>query len=121
MEFDTLVSCTDKLEIALTGDRKIVHFLEQEGYNIPDDVSYPKSLLSDQDKARLVVTAIKNKVSLSSRNYQKLLDHFHCNERVYGDIIAILEEAYNKLDSPPKDQSKAESGKSSISSYKSIM
>ncbi len=88
----------DKLEIAFTGDRDILHFLEQEGYNIPDDVSNPKSMLSDQERAGFVVTAIKDKVSLNSRNYQKLLDHFHDNdrERVYGDIITILEQAHNK-------------------------
>ncbi len=94
-EYATLVSCTDRLEIAFTGDRDILHFLEQEGYNIPDDVSNPKSMLwTDRERAGLVVTAIKNKVSLNSRNYQKLLDHFHSNERVYGDIITILEQAY---------------------------
>ncbi len=113
-EYATLVSCTDRLEIAFTGDRDILHFLEQEGYNIPDDVSNPKSMLSDRQKAGLVVTAIKNKVSLNSRNYQKLLDHFHCNERVYGDIITILEQAYNKLGSHPKDQPSEEDGKASI-------
>ncbi len=110
-EFATLVSCTGELERALTGDREILHFLQHEGYNLSDDVSNPKSLLSAQDKAGLVVAAIRNKVSLSSRNYQKLLDHFHCNERVYGDIIAILDQTYNKLGSPPKVQPGAESGK----------
>ncbi len=104
-EYATLVICTDKLEIALKGDRDILHFLEREGYNIPDDVSYPKSMLSPQEKAGLVVTAIRNKVRLGSRNYQKLLEHFHCNERVYGDTITILEQAY-------KDQSSTEDGKS---------
>ncbi len=78
-----------------------MYFLEQEGYNIPDDVSNPKSMLSAQEKAGLVVTAIKNKVRLSSQNYPKLLNHFHTNKRVYGDIIAILEQAY--IQSPPKD------------------
>ncbi len=113
-EYATLVSCTDKLEIALTGDRDILHFLEQEGYNIPDDVNNPKLMLSAQEKAALVVTAIKNKVSLSSRNYQKLLDHFHTNERVYGGIITILEQTYNKLSSPFKDQPSSEDGKTTI-------
>ena len=119
-EYATLVSCTDMLEIALTGDRNILHFLEQEGYNIilSDEISNPRSSLSAQEKAWLVVTAIKNKVRLNSQNYQKLLDHFHCNERVYGDIIAILDQAYNKLRSPPiKDQPSAENGKASISQY----
>ncbi len=112
VEYAALVSCTDKLELALKGDKEILHFLEQEGYNIPDDVSNPKSMLSPQEKAGLVVTAIKDKVSLNSRNYQKLLDHFHSNERVYGDIIAILEQAYDgKLGSHPKDQPSAEYGK----------
>ncbi len=114
-EYATLVSCTDKLVIALTGDRYILDFLEKEGYNIPDEVSNPKSLLSDQEKAGLVVTAIKRKVRLSSQNYQKLLVHFYCNKRVYGKIITILEETYN---SPPKDQPSAEvSGKAYISQY----
>ncbi len=112
MEYDALVSCTDKLEIALTGDQEILHFLEQEGYNIPDDVSNPTSMLSDRQKAGLVVTAIKNKVSLNTRNYQKLLDHFHRNKRKYGDIITILEQAYDdKLGSHPKDQPSAGYGK----------
>ncbi len=113
-EYATLDSCSDRLEIAFTRDRDILHFLEQEGYNIPDDVINPKSMLSDQEKAGLVVTAIKNKVSLNSRNYQKLLDHFHSNERVYGDIITILEQAYNKLSSHPKDQPSAGLGKGSF-------
>ncbi len=112
VEYATLVSCTDKLELALKGDKDILHFLEQEGYNIPDDVSNPKSMLSSQEKAGLVVTAIKDKVSLNSRNYRKLLDHFHSNERVYGDIITILEQAYDdKLGSHPKDQPSEEEGK----------
>ncbi len=55
-EYATLVRCIDMLEIALTGDRDILHFLEQEGYKVPDDVSNPKSMLSDQEKAGLVVT-----------------------------------------------------------------
>ncbi len=114
-EYSTLAICTDMLEIALTGDRDILHFLEQEGYNIPDDVSNSKSMLSDQEKAGLVVTAIKDKVSLNSRNYQKLLDHFHFNERVYGDIITVLEQAYNKLGSHPKDQPSVGYGKTAIS------
>ncbi len=114
-EYATLVSCTDKLEIALKGDQDILHFLEQEGYIIPDDVSNPKSMLSAQEKAGLVVAAIKNKVCLTSRNYQNLLKHFHTNERVYGDIITILEQEYNKLSSPTKDQPSAEDGKTTIS------
>ena len=85
-------------------------------YKIPDDVRNPKSLLSDQEKAGLVVTAIKDKVSLNSRNYRKLLDYFHDNERVYGDIITILEQAHDgKLGSHPKDQPSAEDGKDTIS------
>ncbi len=113
-EYDTLVSCTGKLEIALNGDREILHFLEQEGYNIPDhdEVSNPRSRLSAQEKAVIVVTAIKNKVRLNSKNYQKLLHHFDSNERVYGDIITILDQAYNK-GSLPKNQPSAESGKAS--------
>ena len=103
-EYATLVSCTDMLEIALTGDRDILHFLEQEGYNISDDVSNPLSMLSPRKKAGLVVTAIKDKVRLSSQNYQRLLQYFCSNGRVYGDIITILEQAY-------KDQSSTEDGK----------
>ncbi len=117
-EYATLDSCTDRLETALTGDPDILHFLEQEGYNIPEDISNPKSMLSPQEKAGLVVTAIKDKVSLNSRNYQKLLDHFHSNETVYGDIITVLEQAYNKLDSHPKDQPRAGLGKTTISFQK---
>ncbi len=115
-EYSTLAICTDMLETALTGDRGILHFLEQEGYNIPDDVSNPKSMLSPQEKAGLVVTAIKDKVSLNPRNYQKLLVYFHSDKRKYGGIITILAQAYeDKLGSHPKDQPSAGYGKTTIS------
>ncbi len=112
-EYATLVSCTGRLELALTGDRDILHFLEQEGYNIPDVVSNTR--FGPQEKAGLVVTAIKNKVRLSSQNYQKLLDHFRSNKRVYGDIITVLEQAYNKLNQPLQVPGPSTDGKDTIS------
>ena len=48
-----------ELETALEGDRAIFLFLEQEGYNIPDD-SNPKSIIFPQEKDELVIAIKRN-------------------------------------------------------------
>ncbi len=88
-EYLTLVNCTAELVIALYSDDEILHYLDREGFikpNIYKDVSNPKSLLSKDEKAGLLVTGIKNKVKLNPKNYHKLMRYFHQDRRMYGDI-----------------------------------
>ncbi len=95
----TIIHCTEQLEITLRSDRAILNFLNREGLIKPDvyeDVKNPKSLLSASEKAGLLVTEIKNKVSLNPENYHKLMRHFHQDRRMYGDIADILDKEYLK-------------------------
>ncbi len=98
-ESKTLVNCTAELVIALSSDDEVLHYLDREGFIKPKiykDVNNPKSLLSEDEKAGLLVTGIKNKVKLNPRNYHKLMRHFHQDRRMYGDIADILDEEYHK-------------------------
>ncbi len=105
-EYKTILQCTEELEIALESDKAILNFLDREGFikpNIYEDVNNPKSLLSASEKAGLLVTGIKNKVKLNSKNYHKLMRHFHQDRRMYGDIADILDEEYLRQGGVPED------------------
>ena len=106
VEYTTLVNCTDELETALHSDKAILNFLNREGFikpNIYNDVNNPKSLLSDDDKAGLLVTGIKNKVKLNPKNYHKLMRYFREDRKMYGDIADILEEEYLRIGGVPQE------------------
>ncbi len=64
--------------------------------SVYEDVNNPKSLLSASEKAGLLVTGIKNKVKLNPKNYHKLLEYFHKDQRMYGDIADILDKEYHR-------------------------
>ncbi len=99
-ELKTLVNCTAELVIALCSDDEILHYLDREGFIKPKiykDVNNPKSMLSKDEKAGLLVTGIKNKVRLNPKNYHKLMRHFHQDRRIYGDIADILDAEYLRL------------------------
>ena len=98
-EYSTVVNCKRKLEIALESDRDIAQFLfqqrviTQEHY---DEVTNPKSNLTDTDKASMLVTAIRNRVELNPRNYHKVVDHLRQNIIKYEDIVVILDQDYHQ-------------------------
>ncbi len=97
-EYRTIVHCTEELETALQSDRAILNFLDRKGYIKPsvyEDVNNPKSLLSEDEKARRLVTGIRHKVELNLKNYHKLLKYFHKDRRMYGDIADILDKKYH--------------------------
>ena len=105
-EYATLVKHSEKLEIALSSDTNILHFLFNEGL-ITDSVYElrdPKSIMSPAEKSRRVVSAIRNKVKLNPQNYHKLLHHFRQNRRSYGDIADILDNEFagNNIMSAPQ-------------------
>ncbi len=98
-EYKTILRCIEELELALKSDGDILNFLDGEGFikpNVYDKVKNPISLLSDAEKAGLLVTGIKDKVKLNPKNYHKLMRHFHQDRRMYGDIADILDEEYRK-------------------------
>ena len=102
----TLLKCTAKLIIALSSDDEILHFLDRERFIKPKiykDVNNPKSLLSDDDKAGLLVTGIKDKVKLNPKNYHKLMRYFRGDSGMYGDIADILEEEYLRIGGVPQE------------------
>ena len=95
------MNCTDKLEIALRGDRAITHFLHTNGLiteETYDSVNDPRSkTLSPREKATLLVADIKDKVSLNPKNYHHFVGYFRENKRLYKDILHILSEEYYSL------------------------
>ena len=95
-EYSTIVKCRRKLEISLECDRDIALFLLQQGQERYDEVINPKSLLTDADKASMLVTAIRNRVELDPHNYHKVVDHLRQNIIRYGDIVEILDQQYHQ-------------------------
>ena len=98
-EYSTIIKCRRKLEIALENDRDIALFLLQQGFITQeryDEVINPKSLLTDTDKASMLVTAIRNRVELNPHNYHKVVDHLCQNTKRYGDISEILNQQYHQ-------------------------
>ena len=105
-EYKTILRCIEELELALKSDGDILNFLDREGFikpNVYDKVKNPISLLSDAEKAGLLVTGIKDKVKLNPKNYHKLMRHFHQDRRLYGDIADILDEEYRKQGGVPEE------------------
>ena len=104
-EYATLVKHSEKLEIALSSDTDILHFLNKEGFindNVYDIVGDPMSTMSPAEKFRKVVNAIRNKVKLNPQNYHRLLHHFRQDRRSYGDIADILDNEFIGNESEPQ-------------------
>ena len=102
-EYAIITKCSWKLEIALKSDRDIVLFLLQQGFITQehyDEVSNPKSNLTEAEKVSMLVTAIRNRVELNPRNYYKMVDHLRQNRIRYGDIVEILDQEYHGSTSP---------------------
>ena len=104
-ECATLVKHIKELEIALSSDTDILHFLNKEGFikdNVYDEVRDPKSTMSPAEKSYKVVNAIRNKVKLNPQSYHKLLHHFRQDRRSYGDIANILDNEFAGNESAPQ-------------------
>ena len=101
MEAQTIVNCAKYLEIAFQGlDRDLVHYLHREGFisqEVYDEVLYPRSMLSQAQKAGQLVTGIRTKVSLSPQHYLKFVDRLRSRRQRFGGIVDILEREYEKL------------------------
>ena len=98
-EYSTVVNCMKQLEIALKSDRYIAQFLLQQGFitqELYDEVTNPKSNLTETEKAGMLVTAIRNRVELNPRNYHKVVDHLHQNIIRHKDIVEILDQEYHQ-------------------------
>ena len=98
-EYTTIINCTEKLEIAFRPvDRSIVHFLHREGFitqEVHDDVL--NSTLSDHKKAGELVTGIRNKVELDTKNYHDFVTYLRrSGKQYYRSIVKILDKEYSK-------------------------
>ena len=103
-ESKTLCSCTRMLEIALKGDREILHYLDMErliSQSAYERINDPQSFLSADDKSCILVTEIKHRVKLNSMNYHKIIGYMSQNEKKYEDILAHLEQEYSNPEKPP--------------------
>ena len=92
------MSCAKQLETAFRSDRDIAHFLRQEEFiteEVYNDVSNPR-LLGEYQKARELVTGIRNKVELSAQNYYTILNHLRQGGKKYRSIVSILDEEYSR-------------------------
>ena len=100
-EYKTVVSCEKQLEIALRAtDRPLVHFLCVKGFitqEVHDDVLDARSKLNSHQKARKLVTGIRDRVKLSAQCYHTLLNHLHQGGRQYVAIVCILDQEYSRL------------------------
>ena len=98
-EYTTLVNCTSKLELALTSDRGIAHFLDREKLITEEThtrVMSPYSTSTPRQLAGLIVTDLKNKVSLNHKNYDVFFRYIR-PRREYQDIVEILNSEYKRL------------------------
>ena len=90
LEVEAIENLRDELETLMKDpERKMVHFLERQGYirkNLSDDVLNPRSLLTKADKAGKLVDAIVEAVGRDKSLFQTLVDKFE--EETYYRIMA---------------------------------
>ena len=99
-EYTTLVNQRGKLRLAFVSDRNAVdHFWREKciAPSVLDDLCNPKLLLTDQDKASMLVDEITRKVKLEAQNYYKLLGYLHSGGKQYHEIVEILDQEYSSL------------------------
>ena len=102
-EYNTLLQCADKLELALYSDRGAAYHFNKKGYisdEVCDNVLDPKSTLSKIEKAGELVSGIKRKTKLDPKYYHELMKYFRDDKEKYADIIKILDESYQELSAP---------------------
>ena len=99
-ELRVVKTCAQQLETALTGvESKFVYFTNEEGFitdSDHDELLNPKTLLSDADKARKLVSSIRKRVELDKESYHTLVDWFEKNGKYYAPISRILKEEYER-------------------------
>lgn len=101
VEYRTVLGTSTSIETALRSvDSNIVHLLLEEGFiteEVHDDVLEPRSMLNGHQKARKLVTGIRNKVELSPQSYHTLISHLSQCGKQYESIVSILESKYSEL------------------------
>lgn len=82
-------------------DSKIAHYLLEEKYitmDIYEDVTNSRPMLTEKQRGGLLVKAVIKKVKNEPENYRKFVDRLRKNI-YYRDMVAILDEEYNRLES----------------------
>ena len=97
-ELEAIKRCAPDLESALKNtDRKLVYFLNQEGFINDDDcdeILDQRSMLTAAQKAGKLVKSIKNRVKQDAKSFHVLLDRFKQDGTLYGPIIKKLTSNY---------------------------
>ena len=106
-EFLTVKHCSSALNTALRSiDADTVFFLNNEGFILDSmckQVLNPIGILSEEQKAILLVTSIRDRIEVCAQEYHKLVCHFSQNRRQYGSIVDTLNTEYSRLGSTGKD------------------
>lgn len=93
-ELETVRKYTSHLETALKGlDRKLVHFLRDEGFitdEVHDDVLNPRSMLTEAQRAGELVKWIRNRVKLDPSSFHVLLHCFKQSGSLYEPTVDKL-------------------------------
>ncbi len=101
LEHQTIGNCTPKLEVFFKNpEREIVHYLRKEGFitqSLCDDVLNPRSMLSEADKAGMIVEAIRDVVFLDKGMFHTLVAYLQTKGKYYSAIVKNLTEEFSRL------------------------
>ena len=71
----------------LASEMNSVHLLPDSKY---DEIKPVKTLLNENDKAKVIVSALRRKVELKEDNFKKFEDILQNNKDEFEDIIDVL-------------------------------
>lgn len=98
-EFTAINECTERLETALKGlDRKLIHFLHQQGFLIDDkrdEILKPGSPLTEAEKAGELVKWIKHGIEQDQQRYHTLVGWLK-KQKHYVPIVDKLDKVYKQ-------------------------
>lgn len=97
-EYCTLLNCRQDLELALhPEDTKLVSFLHIQGWitdEVRNSIFDPHSTLTEKQKVCTLLYEIEKKVRLNPRNYCILTGYLKEDQKMYKDILTILDNEY---------------------------
>ncbi len=100
-ELQTIKNCTPRLEIVFKNPESgVIHHLRSEGFikeSLHDDVLNPRSMLSEADKAGMIVEAIRDAVSLDKNMFHTLVAYLRTKGKYYASTVKNLTDEFAKL------------------------
>ena len=111
-ELQTLKTCTPQLETLLKHpERDLVHFLSQKSLiseSVQEDVLNPRSMLTERQKAGMLVDGIKDAVSLDKELYYILLRYFEGKGAHYKPVVETLTKTLSEAEVAVQESSPEE-------------